>query len=369
MLTGKGWFIWQIPRVAGGDPAAIAARAVEAGCSHVLVKIAERTHAFGFDRLGRDLVAPVAAALRGRRLQVWGWHYVYGDNPTGEAAAAIQRLQGLGLDGYVIDAEAEYQQPGKAAAARMFMNALRQGLPDLPVALSSYRFPAFHQALPWAVFLERCDLAMPQMYWEGAHNPAQQLERCLTEYGDKRLVGFPRPVVPTGSAYGAGAWRATPADVRQFLQRAIALQLPAANLYSWDFADQAGHRDLWEAAASVDWPAPQPEPDVVERWAAALNTGDVEQVLALYAPEAVHVTPARTRVGLTALRAWYQDLLRGPAAGRTLAAQEAGRPAGNFRRFTWSARAAGAADLAGEDLFGLRDGQIAYHTSSLPAGR
>lgn len=363
MLTGKGWFIWQVPRVAGGDPAAIAARAAEAGCSHVLIKIAERTHAFGFDRLGRDLLPPIIEALRGRQLAVWGWHYVYGDNPTSEAAAAVNRVRQLGLDGYVIDAEAEYKHPGKAAAARIFMNTLRQGLPALPVALSSYRFPAFHQTLPWAAFLERCDLAMPQVYWEGAHNPAQQLERCLNEYANPRLVGTPRPVVPTGSAYGTGQWLASAADVRQFLQRAQALTLPAANLYSWDYADQAGHRDLWEAAAAVDWPAPRSEPDIVARWAAAVNSGAVEQVLALYAPDAVHITPAQTRVGHAALRAWYQELWPNQVPLNALTVQEAPRPAGTFRRFGWRLPA-----RAGEDLFGLRAGQIAYHTTSLPAG-
>jgi hypothetical protein len=366
MLTGKGWFIWQIPRCAGGEPAAIAARAAEAGCTHVLIKIAERTHAFGFDRLGRDLAPPVVAALRARGVAVWGWHYVYGDNPVGEASAAVQRVKQLGLDGYVIDAEQEYKHPGKAVSARMFMNTLRQGLPQTPLALSSYRFPSYHQQLPWAVFLEQCDYAMPQVYWEGAHNPAQQLERCAGEFANARLVGTPRPLIPTGAAYGTGQWRATAADVRQFLQKAIALKLPAANLYSWDFADQPGQADLWEAAASVDWPAPKPELDVLGRWAAALNAGDVEAVLALYAADAAHVTPTRTRVGLAALRDWYTDLLHGRAPGAAFTVEETARPAAGFRRFTWRTQAGAA--LAGEDILGLRDGRIAYHTTSLTSG-
>lgn len=368
MVTGKGWFIWQLARVTGGDPAAMAARAVEAGCTHVLIKVAERTHAFGFDPAGADLVQPAAAALRDRQIQVWGWHYVYGDNPTGEAAAAVKRVRGLGLDGYVIDAEGEYRQAGKAAAARSFMAALRQGLPDLPVALSSYRFPAYHRALPWADFLERCDLVMPQVYWEGAHNPAQQLERCLNEFGDRKLVGFPRPVAPTGSAYGVGPWRATAADVREFLERAIALKLPAANLYSWDFVDRAGHRDLWDAAAAVNWPASGTAPDIVRRWADALNAGDLDGLLALYDAQAVHVTATHTRVGTAALRAWYQDLLGARLPGQTVVVQADTPPAGNFRRCAWRVQASGADTLTGEDIFGLRDGRIAYHTSTLPAG-
>lgn len=363
-LQGKGWFIWQVQRCGNGDPAVIAARAADAGCTHVLLKIAERTHAFGFDRLGRDLVAPVVEALHARQITAWGWHYVYGDDPAAEAKAALQRVPQLKLDGYVIDAEAEYKHPGKAVSARVFMTHLRQGLPSLPIALSSYRFPSFHQQLPWGVFLERCDYVMPQVYWEGAHNPAQQLERCVTEFGNVKLVGAVRPVIPTGSAYGTGPWQATPADIRQFLQRARTLQLPAANLYSWDFVEQPGQRELWEAAAAVDWPPPQPPLDIVEEWAAALRAGDVERVLSLYAPDAVLVTPERTRVGQAALHAWYTDLLHGRLTPASLTVQPGAAPAGNTRRFTWQT----APSLRAEDLLGLRAGRIAYHTTSLVSG-
>ncbi|MEP7357991.1 MAG: hypothetical protein ABI847_12165, partial [Anaerolineales bacterium] len=164
MLTGKGWFIWQVSRCERGIPAAIADKAAAAGLSHVLLKVAERTYAFGIDRTGRDLVAPVAAALRERGLQVWGWHYVYGDKPVDEAERAVQRARELALDGYVVDAEGHYTAPGKAEAAQQFMAHLRAGLPrNTPVALSSYRYPSVHRELPWKEFLASSDLVMPQV--------------------------------------------------------------------------------------------------------------------------------------------------------------------------------------------------------------
>ena len=43
------------------------------------------------------------------------------------------------------------------------------------------------------------NIAMPQVYWEQSHNPAQQLERTVKEYNNPALVGFPRPVIPTGA--------------------------------------------------------------------------------------------------------------------------------------------------------------------------
>src|SRR5207244_451387 len=69
MLTGKGWFIWQVPRCEHGSPAAIADKAVASGLSHVLIKIGDRNYAYGIDLLGRDRVAPVAQALHDRHIQ------------------------------------------------------------------------------------------------------------------------------------------------------------------------------------------------------------------------------------------------------------------------------------------------------------
>jgi hypothetical protein len=360
-LQGKGWFIWQVPKCEGGVPAAIADVAAAAGCTHVLIKVAERTFGFGFDKMGRDLVPPVAEALRARGIQVWGWHYVYGDNPAGEANAAVQRCKQLKLDGYVIDAEKEYKQPGKAAAARTFMAALRAGLPNTLIALSSYRYPALHPELPWRVFLEKCDLNMPQVYWEQAHNPDQQLARCLTEFSRTALVGFVRPVVPTGAAYGVPnpAWRATPADIAKFYGKALELGLAGANLYVWDYARSPGNTDLWDAAKNINWPAPQPQ-DIVSRFIDALNTGKPAQVLALYQDNVGHVTGQRTVVGLTDLGKWYTDLLTARLPGAQFNLLDS-TGSGSYRRFRWTASGPGGRIVDGDDTLGLRDGLIQYH--------
>ncbi len=362
-LQGKGWFVWQIARCEGGAPDRIADQAAAAGCSHVLIKVAERTITFGLDRTGRDLVRPVVAALRARGLQTWGWHYVYGDQPSAEADIAVRRCGELGLDGYVIDAEAEYKRPGMAAAARVFMRRVRAGLRQLPIALSSFRYPALHQQLPWREFLEHCDLSMPQVYWEQAHNPAQQLSRSVREFNDARLVGSVRPVVPTGSAYGVGSWRATPEDITRFYTAAVELGLPAANLYSWDYARAAAANwPLWEAAANFAWPAAGGQ-DMLERYAAALNSGDLDQVMRLYQPNVAHVTLARTLVGRDDLLGWYRELLGARLRGATFEVQPVSGQ-GLSRRFRWTAAGPHGLVADGDDTIGLRDGLIQYHYAS-----
>lgn len=369
-LQGKGFYIWQIKNCEGGNPEAIAAKAQAANLTHLLLKIADTTFAFGFDRFNNDITAPVADALRNRGLQVWGWHYVKGNDPGGEARIAVQRTQQLRLDGYVIDAEVEYKAPGKAAAARAFMDELRAGLPNLPVALSSFRYPSFHKELPWREFLERCDLNMPQVYWEQAHNPDVQLARSVSEFANTSLVGFIRPVVPTGSAYGTGGWRATPDDLRVFFQKARELGLEAANAYSWDWAASPGNTDLWDAVAQVDWAVETPQisgRDIVGDYFTALNTKDLDSLLALYHPNAAHVTARRTIVGAEAIRDHYSDLLTNllPDAAFTLLDSTGQDPT---RIFTWSATSSAGNVIDGNDTLGLRDGLIQYHYTRFTIG-
>jgi ketosteroid isomerase-like protein len=269
----------------------------------------------------------------------------------------------LGLDGYVIDAEAPYKAPGKAEAAQAFMAELRQGLPRAtPVALSSYRYPSYHREFPWKAFLDHCDFAMPQVYWQESHNPAVQLARTLKEYGRPELVGAVRPVIPTGAAYGVGNWAATAADLHQFLAEAKRVHLPAVNFYSWDWAAVPDQRDLWDTVAQYDWNTitdALTADEVVRQFFAALNARDLPALGRLYAANAGHVTAERTRFGPGEIAAWYQALLEQtlPEAVFKVEAMEAN---GNSRHVRWTAASARGVTAEGDDTFGIHAGKIQF---------
>jgi hypothetical protein len=251
-LEGKGFFTYLLPQCENGDPAAILATAKAAGLSHVLVKVADGTRAFGIDSAGRDFTASVVYKFRNAGIAVWGWHYVYGNDPSGEAKIAVLRAQSLGLDGYVLDAEQEYKQPGKDKAARQYMSTLRSAL-DLPLILSAYRFPEYHPEFPWSAFLEFCDYHMPQVYWEQSHNAGGQLRESKRQCD---ALPNARLYLATGAAYGtADGWAASPADVTDFLNTAKALGIPAVNFFSWDYC-RGNLPATWKAIADFAWPVP-----------------------------------------------------------------------------------------------------------------
>lgn len=356
-LKGKGFFIWQIPRCENGDVAAIADLAEQANFSHILVKIADGDSPYNIVN-EIDLVPPLVQALRARSIAIWGWHYVYGYEPQAEAQIAIQRLNELGLDGYVIDAEAQYKEPGKDEAALIFMEALRDALPTFPIALSSYRYPTYHPMLPWVEFLQSCDLNMPQVYWIGAHNPAEQLARSLREF--EAITPF-RPLIPTGAAFIEGGWQPTTAEVLEFLQAARDLNMSAANFWEWSNC-RRNLPDIWNAIRDFPWPFDDSDLDIVLRYINALNSHDIERILGLYNPNAVHVLSSRTLQGTDQLRWWYNDLFTRVLPGATFTLVESTGET-STRHFSWRATSSRGQVENGSDSFGLVGGKITYHFS------
>lgn len=356
-LQGKGFFIWQIPSCENGDASAIAKLAHEAQLSHVLIKIADSVNSYNVYE-GVDLVPPIVPKLHKLGIQVWGWHYVKGDNPLREADKGIERVRSLGLDGYVIDAEGPYKERGKAAAAEKFMARLREGLPDKPVALSSYRYPSYHRQLPWKEFLEGCDFNMPQVYWMFSEKAGEQLRRSVREF---QSITPSRPIIPTGAAFKEHGWKSQAAEVVDFLQTAKKLNLPAANLYSWDSCRKY-LPEIWQANKEFEWHL-TPTSDITEQYVEALNLLDPDQMLRLYNRDAVHVTSARTIQGFKALRIWYQALFFSllPNAKFSLSGYSQTK---NSRHLTWTAASDIGSVHNGSDTFGLHEGKITYHFST-----
>jgi hypothetical protein len=359
-LKGKGFFIWKVTNCENGDPAAIASFAQKAGLSHVLIKIANGIYDFNYDTASKkDLVTPVALALKEKGIQVWGWHYVFGDLPKEEAKAAIRQLEKIPLDGYVIDAESEYKD--KYTPCRLFLNDLRTTFPDFPIALSSFRFPKLHPQLPWKDFLMKVDLNMPQVYWEQAHNPAEQLRRSISEF---QLINPFRQIIPTGPAYAANDWKPSIQDINDFMNAAVEMNLPAINFYSWDYC-RPKLPQIWDTIANFNWPGTSnPVREVPEVLIDGINNRNLENILFLYNSEAVHITAKETIQGKTAIRIWYEKMLNGTYKNCSFILSGIEGKNDN-RHFSWTAKSSDGKNYFGKDSIGLQDGKIIYHYSSI----
>jgi hypothetical protein len=359
ILKGKGMYIWQVSRCERGDTTAIAALARSAKLTHVLVKVADRDVPYNIDQTTRvDLAMMLVQSLRANGIQAWGWQYVYGESPLAEANIAIHRIRQLKLDGYVVNAEKEYKQPGKKEAARRYMNHLRMAIPDIPIALSSYRYPSYHPEFPWREFLENVDINMPQVYWMQARNPVDQLNRCVSEF---QAMTPSRPIIPTGAAFKEYGWMSKAEEVVDFMKAAKSHNLTAANFWEWSHArNNSTLPGMWEAIRDYPWEQTPAQADICQRYISALNSHKPNEVAKLYNLNAIHVTGSRTVQGIGAINSWYSSLFTQvlPSAVFTLTGFTGKGPS---RHFTWTAAFQNGKVLNGSDTFGLTGDKIAYH--------
>ncbi len=359
-VEGKGFFTWKIPNCEGGDASAIASLARESDLTHMVLKVADGTMIYnGNWGDQKDYTTPVVSALRANGIKVWGWHYIYGDNPTSEANVAIQRIRQYNLDGYVLDVEKEYKLSGKRSAAKKFMTLLRAANPKLSLALSSYRYPSLHPQIPWKEFLEQCDVIMPQVYWMRAHNPGDQLDRTVREY---QHLATSLPIIPTGAAFREYGWMPTEGEVLEFIHKAREMNLSGVNFWEWSDARSGTIPGVWETIKKFRWSEKDDPKDICVALIDAMNKHDIEKLISLYTLPAVHLTSLRTTQGFDGLRSWYTQLFNEtmPNSAFKLGTYTG---KGSTRHLTWTATSSKGVVHDGSDTLGLSHGKINFHYS------
>lgn len=253
MITGKGMFSWIIERC--GEPVDLAHRAKEGGCKHVLVKLADGVYPYYGRNYAshstRDYTMELVGALRDEDVEPIAWQYVYGNNPVLEAQTIVARLRLAGLDKLIVNAEVEYKAPGMGSRAVQYCQKLKSEMPGIRLGLSSFRFPTYHREFPWGEFGQFMECYMPQVYWQGAHNPVEQLGRCLREYAN---LPYPnKPIYPTGAAYKVGEWRVLPGEDTAFMRAAKDLyRLGAVNFWEW-YQATVYLPYCWNEISTFDW--------------------------------------------------------------------------------------------------------------------
>ena len=263
---GKGLYVWSIENM----PDMWVDKFQDMGITWIAVKIADGVNSSNLRRLADgskvdDILLPFIDKASQFCKKIFGWQYVYGFNPLDEADKAARRVKEFELDGFIIDAEHQYYR--KHAQAKQYSKMLRQLMPDVPIGLSTYRFPVLHPTLPYKEFLKICDFNAPQVYWN-AGKAGKELRESYRQYEKIKLL----PFIPAGRAYygESGFPKPTPAETIDFLTTAQELGCPAAFFWS---ADALYHRtrslpEIRKAIADYKWigvgePIPPEPPDEI----------------------------------------------------------------------------------------------------------
>jgi len=292
-LWGKGVAVWYAWELYDGLPDVLIREAKALGLAKVCPKFGNGIYPW------QGLEGLIEEAHR-EGLQVWGWWYFFGNKDEGKICG--DHAVSLGLDGVILDIESHWEGSASTSSARrrkaeLLMTQLRERLPDLPIGISSWWKPSYHD-VPFEVFLREgfCDLNMQQTYWIGRFDEAggaRLLEESVEEY-----LGLydwpPEKSIPILSAFGQSYqvggthnyWETTVPQMHAANAKARALGCRGVWWWSWNYMlGKAGSSDklprpgFFQAIASHEWgepgppPAPPPGPPEVSlgEWANAID--------------------------------------------------------------------------------------------------
>ncbi len=175
---GKGDWIYKMPdtesRLGVATTQAVINYEAGMGMQWITVKCADGADTNSWSQFNPALIAQAHAA----GLKIFGWAYVYGNqsnnaagasNVQSEINAALTCLD-QGADGFIIDAEGEYEAAGQSNAAAQYCQGIRARYPNTFLAYAPYLYVTNyfgvtgHPNFPYAIFGNYCDAVMPQAY-------------------------------------------------------------------------------------------------------------------------------------------------------------------------------------------------------------
>jgi hypothetical protein len=250
-IAGKGMWIYQFDKVAGGDPARIVRLARQRGLSHIFVRAGS-----SISRLSgwKDIAAilPVAHAAG---LKVIAWDFPYLLDPGADVRRARwvlnARVKGQKVDGFAADVETRSEGTVLTRSrARRYATWLRANAHGAFLILVPPRPNHFTTSFyPYDVLVPKFDAVAPMVYW-GRQSPA---EAAMWAVG--YLKRFHKPIAPIGQAYDMGPYggpNGAPSGkaVVAFMNQAAHDGAVGVSFWSWQHTPAR----LWHTIHTYHWP-------------------------------------------------------------------------------------------------------------------
>jgi hypothetical protein len=201
---GKGDWIWMISSAQSALGVSTVQGVIDyeknKGMKWIVVKCAQT--GTWMSQFNSDLITRAHNA----GMLIFGYERCFGDNVTAEVNAGKQCLA-LGADGFIIDAEAEYE--GKKTQATSMMSSLRASYPNAFIAHAPFPYIDYHTSLPYVEFGKKCNAVMPQCYWKAIGvTPTKmvtdldaQWKKWHTTWTNQGNGAAVKPIVPIGQGY------------------------------------------------------------------------------------------------------------------------------------------------------------------------
>ncbi len=256
----KAIFIWQIDAIEGGDAGRIAQKLVAANFEAAYLHVTDVSFLKG------AITPQLVATLKAAGLSVIGSSAIYGFVPDQEGRLAGQACLDLDLDGFIFDAEGQFEsQPQANSNAVKVLINFRAVAKNLPVGWCY--FPLLHEpanpnhryhdtdivraVMETKSSFRGADYAMPMVYWNPGTQAADAVNYLNNSFNIWREFTS-KPIVPIGRAYQGDSGKATPEAILAFDAQARKLGCPGISWWSMFHAvNQVTLPGVWDALTAT----------------------------------------------------------------------------------------------------------------------
>ncbi|AIL61675.1 peptidoglycan-binding protein [Pseudomonas alkylphenolica] len=257
--TPPGMWIWRLAKIDRD----YLNRLAEVGCKRVYLKVFDDLHDSSADDFFWDFqcTAAVVQAFNAKGISVVGWGYHFDQRtsiPVAEEVKAVALAMACGLDGYIVDVEAEVKSPKAKAPLDDLLTSLREATASKFLGYTSFGHPGFHSEVPWKLLDSKTDIAFPQIYFEKFRYGATDAQEVKEALAAHKSLGLKNPILPIWGSEEDAKHPATAATLQSFLNA-----FPGSSIFrapTQGLAGQAWNLDYSSTAALITGPDPAPAP-------------------------------------------------------------------------------------------------------------
>lgn len=227
-MKGRGIWIWRLNKCENGKLVDILKKCKKANIEWIAVKCGNA--GVPWEQFNAALVTTCHVF----GIKIYGWSY---DLPTkiDEQVKVIKSISEIGANGYIIDAETEWDKGVKNKAVE-YMKKIRENVPsDFIIADAPWDVPTYHGGFPFKEF--SVDVRSPQVYFI-AHGIS--FEKTWERY--KKTWKDISKHVPSCSTWSKPTRKVTVSDIKKFEESAKQSGCPGVCHWEW----AAIPRDIWE---------------------------------------------------------------------------------------------------------------------------
>lgn len=263
-IAGKGMWIYQMSKIAGGNPARIARAAKQSHLTHIYVRVGS-----GFSGLKTlDEAAALIPHAHAHGIKVIGWYFPYFNDVTTDVQRSLTAMR-RGFDGFAADIETATGSSLSAATVWDYSKRLRASAPGAYlIAVPPRPTKKTIASFPYDAMMPHYDAVAPMVYW-GRFDP---------EVTAKSSVDFFRkwgkPISPIGQAYDMGdeggpQGPPPPHEMWAFMRTAMEHGAIGVSFWSWQHATAPAWRAIrlfpWQPRVSLPVARPTPGGDAGAR--------------------------------------------------------------------------------------------------------